>query len=213
MITIAQAVEEIFTKDDVAVAAARKGWLNLSAYARSIQPLVQAALMKEVEVGSLITALSRAVSLLSKPDTTMEGRIQSLAVHPGLDGLTYERSEAASARIRELYTRTPPDNKAFLTVTQGINEITILAEAAVARHFREALSDLPKVYDKRNLTGITIKFPLGNLEVPNLIHMFTRRLAYKDVNIIEVVSTATELTYIIEKKDAALALEQLQKDM
>jgi hypothetical protein len=38
-------------------------------------------------------------------------------------------------------------------------------------------------------------------------------LAYKDINIIEVVSTATELTYMIEKKDLPVALEQLQKDM
>jgi len=38
-------------------------------------------------------------------------------------------------------------------------------------------------------------------------------LAYKNINIIEVVSTATEMTYIIEKQDVALALEQLQKDI
>lgn len=35
----------------------------------------------------------------------------------------------------------------------------------------------------------------------------------KKVNIVEVVSTATELTYVIEKKDLAAALEQLQKDI
>jgi hypothetical protein len=40
-----------------------------------------------------------------------------------------------------------------------------------------------------------------------------RRLAYKNVNLVEIVSTATELTFIIDKRDLATALEQLQKDI
>ena len=98
-------------------------------------------------------------------------------------------------------------------MTQGINEITIVAESQVAQVFRSKLKGIHKIYDKDNLVGITAKFKVGNLELPNLIYTLTRRLAFKAINIIEIVSTATELTYIINRKDLEVALNQLQKDI
>ncbi len=215
MINIATLVEDILTHDDVALAAARKGWLNFSSYARSIQPQIRDGLMKDVQEGSIVTALSRLAATHAQQEQSEIGpdTIQSLAVHSNLEGITYERSELVSAKIRETYNQIKAGNKTFLTVTQGINEITILAEAQVAQVFRDKLKDASKIYDKRNLVGITVKFALGNLEIPNLIFALTRRLAYKSINIIEIVSTATELTYVIEKRDLAAALEQLQKDI
>lgn len=213
MITISQIVNDILRHDDLAAAAARKGWLNFSAYARDIQSQVQDALLKDVQEASIVTALSRAANGMARPSQQPTDVIQSLAVHSNLEGMTYERSEHTSTTIRKIYHQVSATNKSFLTVTQGINEVTVVAGAPVARVFRQALKDAHKVYDKPNLVGITVKFAPSNLEIPNLIFALTRRLAYKDVNIIEIVSTATELTYILEKKDLAVALEQLQKDI
>lgn len=214
MITIAQAVEEVFGHDDVALAAARNGWLNFSSYARSIRTQVEAAGLKDVQEGSIVTALSRCAGrLLERHEVDLAGVIQSLAIHANLEGLTYERSERVSQKIREIYPQLPVASKAFLTVTQGINEITIVAGSAAAETFRAYLHGSHKVYDKPNLVGITVKFTLRDLETPNVIFALTRRLAFRNINIIEVVSTATELTYVVEKKDLAVALEQLQKNI
>ncbi|HUB93885.1 MAG TPA: hypothetical protein VMB52_05270 [Verrucomicrobiae bacterium] len=213
MINISQAVADVLKHDDIASNAAQQGWLNLSSYARSIKPQVENMLMKDVQEASIVTALSRLVADAPQVSNIPVNVIQSLAVHTNLTGVTYERSEQASERIREVYHQVSTDNKTFLTVTQGINEVTIIAESSVAQVFREALTGAHKVYDKSNLIGITVKFAPNNLEVPNLIFALTRRLAYKNINIIEVVSTATEMTYIIEKRDVSLALEQLQKDI
>lgn len=213
MITIAQTVENILRHDDVALAAAHKGWLNFSSYARAIRPQVQNSLLKDVQEGSIVTALSRIAPAMTHQPAINSTIIQSFAVHSNLEGMTYERSEQVSADIRAIYHQIAVDNKSFLTVTQGINEITIVAQADVARLFRDKLRHAHVVYDKPNLVGITVKFAPQNLEVPNLIFSLTRRLAYRDINIIEIVSTATELTYVIEKPDVAAALEQLQKDI
>ncbi len=212
MITIASAVEDIFSQDDVALAAARNGWLNLSAYARAIRPHLEERLMKEIEEGSVVTALSRLCSTLS-PAVPNSDILQSIAVHANLVGLSYERSDRTSKRIRAIYNTVHADNKTFLTVTQGINEITVVAEAKVAEAFRRELADVTQVYHKDNLVGITAKFALFHLETPNLIYALTRRLAYRDINLVEVVSTATELTFIVAKSDLHASLEQLQKDI
>lgn len=213
MITVAQITENILLQDDVALAAARKGILNLSSYARSIQPQIRTALLKDVQEGSIIAALSRLVAGVDATPPEITDVIQSLAVQSNLEGITYERSAEVTGKIREVYHQINVDDHTFLTVTQGINEITIVAESQVAQVFRNKLEGAHKIYDKANLVGITAKFKVGNLEIPNLIYTLTRRLAYKAVNIIEVVSTATELTYIIDRKDLEVALSQLQKDI
>jgi hypothetical protein len=213
MITVAQITENILLQDDVALAAARKGILNLSSYARSIQPQIRAALLKDVQEGSIIAALSRLVAGLDTAPSEITDVIQSLAVQSNLEGITYERGAEVASKIRKVYHQINVDDHTFLTVTQGINEITIVAESQVAQVFRSKLEGAHKIYDKANLVGITAKFKVGNLEIPNLIYTLTRRLAYKAVNIIEVVSTATELTYIIDRKDLEVALNQLQKDI
>ena len=213
MITVAQITENILLQDDVALAAARKGILNLSSYARSIQPQIRTALLKDVQEGSIIAALSRLVAGLDTAPSEITDVIQSLAVQSNLEGITYERGAEVASKIRKVYHQINVDDHTFLTVTQGINEITIVAESQVAQVFRSKLEGAHKIYDKANLVGITAKFKVGNLEIPNLIYTLTRRLAYKAVNIIEVVSTATELTYIIDRKDLEVALNQLQKDI
>ena len=213
VINISKAVEDIFFQDDVAGAAARRGWLNLSSYARHIQTAVQTALLKAVSEGAIVTALSRLAATLPGQSNEQANVIQNLAVHANLQGVSYERSERVSEQIRHIYHQVQPDNKTFLTVTQGINEITIVAEAAVAQMFRARLENAPRVYLKEGLVGITAKFAPHHLETPNLIYSLVRRLAYKNVNLVEIVSTATELTFIIDKRDLATALEQLQKDI
>lgn len=213
MIKIAQIVEELLKQDDLALTAAQAGWLNFSAYARSIKVKVEEELLKDVQEGSIVTALTRFVSGLPQRSTSEKDSIQSLSVHSNLEGMTYERSEFISEQIKKIYLDAVMGDKTYFTVTQGINEITLVAEASVADHFRKQIKKAKKIYDKKNLVGITVKFALRHLEIPNLIFKLTRRLAHKNVNIIEIVSTATELTYIIKKEDLAIALAQLQKDL
>ena len=211
MINISQAVQHIFSEDDIAQAAARKGWLNLSSYAREIQPVVASALLKPASEGSIITALSRIIARQPQVSIDAEHIVQSLSVHANLEGITYERSESTSNRMREIYRHVNVDNKAFVTITQGMGEITVIAEARVAHAFRQELRGSHVIYDKTDLVGITVKFDMDSLERPNTIFLLTRQLAFKGINLVEVVSTATELTFIIHKSTLAQALEQLQK--
>jgi len=213
MITVAQLVEEALFHDDVALAAAKKGWLNLSSYARTLQHDIQQRLLKDVQLGTIITSLSRIVMDIKDSQGPIRGVLQGLTIHPNLEGMTFERTNEASARIRNIYSHARTTNKSYLTVTQGVNEVTIITETQVARTFRDSLKDVQKTYDKTNLVGITAKFKVGYLETPNLIASLTQRLAYRDINLIEIVSTATELTFILEKKDLPVALTQLQKEV
>lgn len=210
---ISDAVNQIMQKDDLIAPLAQRGLLNVSAYAREIKPQVEELVMKNVKEGSIIAAVNRALQDLPALEIPTENIIQNLTVHSNLKGISYERTEATSQQIRKIYQKTGIDNKTYLTVTQGINEITIVAETSVLNQFKQALNNKKTIYYKDNLVGITTKFDISCLETPNIMYGIMRRIALKNINLIEVVSTATELTFIIARQDLQVALTQLQKNI
>lgn len=213
MINISQVVQEIINRDDLVLAIAGRGLLNISAYAREIQPEIETILIKNVKEGSIVAAINRNIKDLPGNEIPSGNILQSISVHSNLEGISYERTDKISQIIREAYNQVEVSNKTYLTVTQGINEITIVAEKKVANKFKEALKNFKEIYDKSNLVGITVKFDLKFLAIPNLIYALSRRLALKSINIIEIISTASELTFIIDRADLRITLEQLQKNI
>lgn len=213
MIKISTIVQDIIDDDDLVRSLASKGLLNYMAYARNIQREVESKAMKEVQLGSITAAVARYVLNIKPIELPSEKDIQQISVQTNLEGLTYERSEEVSKKIQSIYNELKVNNKTFVTVTQGINEITIIAENSVVDIFRKKLKDYVTIYDISDIVGITAKFGIKYMAIPNLFYLLIRRLALKNINIVEIVSTATELTFIINKNNLQISLDQLQKGL
>jgi hypothetical protein len=213
MIKISTIVQNIMEDDDLIKSLASKGLLNSMAYARSILPQVESKAMKDVQLGSVTAAVTRYLSHLKAIDLPSEKDIQQISVQTSLEGVTYERSEEISQKIQSIYNQIKVGNKTYITITQGINETTIIAESSIIDIFRQGLKKYPTIYDISDIIGITVKFGLKYMAIPNLFYLLIRKLALKNINIIEIVSTATELTFIINKSNLQIALDQLQKGL
>jgi hypothetical protein len=216
VLKVSEIVEGMVEEDELIYALGLEGLLNLSSYARKIQPQIESKLRKPVKEGTIVTALARFFQ--KKPIKGLSyselGQvIQTLTVHTNLEGMTFERTESTSNRIRSLYPKLTENSKAFFTQTEGLSEITIVCEAKIAAEFRRELKSCKKIYDKRELVGISIKFDLKYLDVPNTLFELYKKLAFKKVNIIEIISTATELTFLISKEELVVALDAFQKNL
>lgn len=209
---ISDAVAKIMKNDDLIRVVAQKGLLNHRAYAKQILPQVENDCFKEVKLGSVTTAVTRFASKLKPIPTPPKEDILRISVQKNLSGLTYERTEETSEKIRNFYKDFADSSDSYITVTQGINEITLIANDTIIEKIRKELSGYKTVYDITNIAGISVKFDIKYMEIPNLFYSLIRKLALKNINIIEIVSTATELTFIINEKDVPLALEGLQTD-
>lgn len=212
---ISTVVEQILLEDDEILFLGSQHLVNWSSYARRIQPQVEAVLKKKIQTGSIVTALTRYCQNLpaERLEENLDDVIERLSIHSNLEGITFERTEESSQKIQKIYQDLFLKSNSFITLTQGVNEITLVGEPRYIDKFRSALSHLAKVYDKRNLVGISVKFHLKYLEIPRVLFHLHRSFAIKKINIIEMISTATELTFIIEKKDLQLALDSLQKKL
>lgn len=202
MIKVPEVVRELLFSSEVALSALSAGYLNFSAYAASIQPEVERRARKPVRVATIVVALSRlAKTIHGQPPLVPEARIENLSVKTGLVELTFEKTKLNRDRLQRLYQDKDFAAADFLTVTFGVGELSIVVpenlQKAVLRLYQ---NQKPKFF-MTDLAGLTLRFDERYISVPNVIFAYLRPLALKRINIVEIVSTYTELTFIIHESD------------
>ena len=75
---------------------------------------------------------------------------------------------------------------------------------------KELIKNEEILHTKENMVAITISFSGDFLKTPGILYMATRKLAWENINLTEIVSTMNELTFVIEKEDSIKALDVLQ---
>lgn len=188
----------------------RLGYMNFSKYARAIKLEVEKDTMKSVDEKTIVVNLSRLAGEIEKKDRDKKNiKLLHLYVHSNLEDLSYYKSNLILEQINQVRTEIPNIIETFFVITQGMSEINIIGEQNVVRDFKTKLSNNHPLYYKMDLVGISAKFSLNYLDVPNVLHEIGKKLALKNINIIEVVSTTSEINYILNKKDLDLAVSQI----
>jgi hypothetical protein len=213
MVTIPEAVENIIKKSLFLEEALSIGIINISALARSIKPKVEREVMKEVQEGAIIMALNRFSQKLRKKAGEQEKIFRStpdLMVRSNLIEITYSNSELLVQKQKKLLDQLS-GKQYFLTLTQGINETTIIAskelEAKILKIFKEE-----KIISRiDNLSSITVLLPLGTASIPGAYNYILKSLAWEGINVVEVVSTFNELTIILEDKNIDFSFSILKR--
>jgi hypothetical protein len=98
-----------------------------------------------------------------------------------------------------------------LNVIQGNHEITIITSRKYNKKFEIELKGEKTIRKIGGLSSLSIKFPPALVETPGFFSLVTRQLAWHGVNIVEMVSTLTELTIVLAEKDVTKAYGALQE--
>ncbi len=211
MINISTVIKEIVEEDDAVLHILRANMLNLSSYARSIHKEVEKRSFKEVQLKSLIVALSRLAKHYSSDEDTFVLKLQNLSVHSNLVDISYEKTRENQNRTAKLTNLLPNNTETFFTITQGITEITIIADRSFIKTTKNIFKDVSPLFEIADLAGITLKTDITYLKIPKVIYELSRSLLMKKISIVEIVSTTTEITFIVDQKDVQLAIPQLSK--
>lgn len=209
MITITSAVREIVEMDELAKSALEAGLLNYSNYARKIQSKVASLAKKPVKLRSIIVALTRIDRSIELQEQLIP-KITNLSIHTSLQELTYSRDGINEDILQRIYEAKDISKASYFVVTQSTNEITIVADEDTIDILKKDIN-IPPIFFTNNLVGVTIKFSIEYIDIPNVIYEFMKKLAVKKINITEVVSTTTELTFIIQSKYLETTVNQLSK--
>ena len=216
MISVQEAVQEIVKVSPFIQESLSRGIINLSAFAREIHPEVEAIVKKEIKVGAIIVALKRYAIELRRNNVgkiNFLKQIGDLTVRSNLTEFTFAfpTTDVLLAKQNELLTRIKDEKDAFCTISQGVLETTIIVSKNVEGTVREIFEDEKLISNFGNLSSITIKLPKDTVDTPGAYYTILALLAWEGINVVEVVSTYTELTVIFRDEDVDKAFSTLKR--
>ncbi len=210
MITVADAVNDILSEDGLIIEALQRQVLNISAYAKQILPEVEERAKKPVREGTVIVALSRlADKMTAQPPIAPQVHIDSFSITSSLCGISYGKSDMVIADLSHINYSYIDNTNAFFAMTIGISEVTVICSNSLEQRITQSLSQQPKALID-DLVALSVRFSANYISVPNTIYSLVGIFAARHINIMEIVSTYTEVTFVIYEHEMELAIQALQ---
>ena len=213
MITVPEVTEKIILSSPFLEEALSESVINYSALARKIKPEIQKKLLKNIKTGAIIMALRR-LSRKIKPAASLQNILKlhrNIIVRSNLIEFVISNSDFSVDKHKLLLALSEGQQKSFLTITKGVFETSVIASRDLYDHILEIFPRENIINQFLNLSSVTIHLPQENIYVPGLYYFFLKSLAWVGINVIEVVSTYTEFTVVIETRDVDRAFSILKE--
>ena len=213
MRSIAKIVENIVEKKPFLQEALSRGIVNNAALAEEIRPEIEKELKKKVKFSAVNMAIRRLSEKLK--DTFIErtkfDKDSDIVIRSDLVEITVFKLGDVQRYLKKVYGIVNFRKGDFLTITQGLHEVMIITnekyENKILKLF--AKKNVKKVI--KNLSSLTINIPIEAIETIGLFYIVTRALNWENINIVDIVSTLTEMTFIIKEEDAGRSFDVLKK--
>lgn len=211
MISVAQQVESEINRRPLIKDLLVDNLLNMSAYARIIKPKVEEELMKDVSNGSIVMALKRLSIKLKK---AKKQRIDykkfftNLTLKNRLYEVNYKNSSTLLVKVSSLMSKINLQEH-FFSFSKGLLETTIILSEDLRWIEKDLLQDEEEVIRIESLSAISLKLSDNHKDTPGIIHYVIKLLAWQGINIVEIISTYSELTIVLKNEDTNKAFEIL----
>ena len=211
--SISSYVKQILIKSPFINEMLLKEVINYANLAYYIQPKVEQLYGSSVNHSSIVMAIRRYSDDLKEIRTKEDEKIDiqyNINIKTNIYDVNFVHSDSFFRSLPKLYEKVQITKGDFLNISIGSHEISL----AVSEKFKPIVDDILKeeeilkTIDK--LVSITISFSDGYLQTPGILYMASKKLAWENINLIEIITTMNELTFIVESKDSMKAFEVLQ---
>lgn len=212
MATVSAAVKKIVNDKPLLQEGLRQGIINYAALADNIQQQVEQQLGKDASSAAIIMALRRHSEHLQATDAKPKLSLNTqLTLKTGLVYFSVKRSPQLFRKLEGLYKAFDYESGDTFNVIHGNNEVSIVANDKHERKIAAALQDEHVTTKEKNLVSVSVEPEKDFAYTPGVLFSVTRKLYWDNINIFEIVTTSTELTFIFQKKDAMRAYSSMQE--
>jgi len=214
MVTVSHLVKKYVSENTFLLEAMSKELISHGNLAEQLKPEIENELGKKVKESAIVMALRRYAEELQDFDKkikkfSFKGEI---IMRTNIIDFNVVKSSNLLNKIKNIYNLVNFDKGDTLNIILGSNEVSVVAN----EKYKDKLSNFlkgEKILNKEfDLVALTIVFEGKNfLLTPGVIFTAIRKLAWEQINIFEIVSTMTELSFILSKKDSMKAYNVLQE--
>jgi len=203
MIKIQPIVREIVLQELEAYLALTNGYMNMSSYAHRIRPKVEIFTKKQVTITSLVVSLSRLKKEFTKEKTLIQKvPIKNISTKLPLSEIVYKNTNKFIQELGLLYKHVVISQEDFFTITISTNEIDIFCSSNLVKEVLRYFKMKPK-FINHQLSAIGISMAPEVFDIPNTFFSLLSVTARARINIEELISTPTELIFIVREKNFA----------
>lgn len=213
MISISDAVFEIVKLSPYLTEALSDQIVNLSSLARKIHSQVEDKVKKDINDGAIIAALKRISSKLKNKIKKVKilNNLGDMTVRSNINEYTYVNTETLLKKVQELILNIGSKKEIFLNLSQGVTESTIIASGNIEKEIQQAFKNETLIAKLENLSSISIKLPQDTVDNPGSYYSILKLFALEGINMVEMISTFTEVSLIFQTNDIDKAFSVLTK--
>lgn len=205
MITVPEATEKIVKRSRYLSEAISKNLINLSALAIYITPEIEEMLLKKVSKASVIMAMRRTkLKLRKKPQSKYKDIFKSppeMIIRSNLSLISLINSDDLYENCVDFFNSHPIQRKHFFTLTEGLSETTIALSTSLKEDLMNSLKKEKINLSMDNLSSITVQLPKEVISSPGVFYFFLKSIAWEEINVVEIISTTLEITFLFDSKD------------
>lgn len=212
MVTISRIVEKMIKENPSLEIALSKDIISYSKLARYLREEVEKELGKKATDAAIMVALKR---LREKSEGLYEKKGEFYALelntNSNIVAITIGKSNKLPQVMQHLYALPELEQGFVLNATHGNNQTTLLISKILEPKVEELLTDERIIAKVDELSQLSIRFDEKMFHTPGFIVYVLKELTWNNINLIEVVSTYTELIIIVKNEDLLKAYKILQK--
>lgn len=212
-------VKEELENDLFLLEISKEGLINYTALARKLLPTIKKRNPKAT-IESISIAIKRYIDTQKK--NKLSEAIQKIIVNSQLSTkndivhMTFRRSDFMLNKVAEVSKKINWNQEDIFFVNQGSGEVTIIIDEKNKSLFKDGKKYLIEKTGDLSLISIRESFEKGlekSINVPGIYAYFISQLSRNSINIIEIISTLSQLTFILKSNDLIRAYRILNNSV
>lgn len=212
MVTISHLVEKIVNERPLLFQALEQDIVSFGNLAAQLEKEIAEELKKEVKRSAVVMALRRYTDKIQEKSSIPKFDFRSeINMKTNLCDIAIQKSAALFPKLQKIHKIADYGKGDTLNIIHGNYEISIVTNMKHLSKIKKELKGERTIKVEENLVALSLNFSEKFLYTPGVIATVVRKLTWEDINIYELISTFTELTFIISKKDATKGYNALQR--
>lgn len=212
MVTTAHLVGKIIGSRPVLHDAIEEGIISYGNLAEQLLPEIEEELNKKVKHSAVVMALRRYAEKIKTTQPRPKFDYNSeIIMKTNLCDISIRKSPSLFSKLKKIYSIVDYEKGDVLNIIHGNYEVSIVSNMRYLEKIKKELKGEKILNTEHDLVSLSLNFSGDFLHTPGIISTAARKLNWENVNIYELVSTLTELTFIVSKKDSAKGYAALQR--
>lgn len=212
MVTVSHLVKKIVSEQPFVEEALAHGIISIANLAEQLLPKIEQELNKKIKLPAVVMALRRYADEIAihRKKIKKFDYAGEILMKTNICDFNFVKSPTLLTKLRSIHHLVNFERGDTLNVILGNNEVSIIINDKYMEKLVKFLSGEKILNKEMNLTALTIVFTSDDFtHTPGVVFNVVRKLAWENINIYEIVSTMTELTFILNKNDSIKAYNVL----